>query len=88
MLTLPEIAVLVELETGPKNLAELSAGAGELAIGIGLTVMHLEQAGFVIGYGLPRSYALSDAGRLALTTWFGAVKRLEIRRRSTKNTWD
>lgn len=79
---------MVELQTGPKNLAELAAGAGELSIGIGLTVMHLEQAGFVIGYGLPRSYGLSKAGELAIENWFKAVNRLRIRRRASQNTWD
>lgn len=70
MLTLPEAAVLVELvQDGPKTIAELSVRTGDLAVGIGLTVMHLEHARLIIGHGLPRQYGLTDTGYKAMRDW-------------------
>jgi hypothetical protein len=69
LLTIPEAAALAELCDGPKTLAEIRTSSDEFTPGLGLTLMHLEQAKLVVGYGLPRRYGMSTAGELAMKHW-------------------
>ena len=67
--SLNDAAVLVALKGGPKTVSELHTMMGTPTPGLGLTVMHLEQAKLIIGYGLPRKYGMLDSGERALEDW-------------------
>lgn len=67
--SLIDAAVLVALKQGPKTVAELHTMMGSPVAGLGLTVMHLEQAKLIVGYGLPRRYGMLDTGEAALKEW-------------------